>query len=76
MVISPNPVSTILRVENFRDINRLEVFNAYGQRVLIRNTNLDARVDVDVAALPPGVYLLTGYNPKGVLIGNAKFIKQ
>jgi len=76
MVISPNPVSTILRVENFRDISRLEVFNAYGQRVMTQNTNLDARVDVDVAALPPGVYLLTGYNPKGVLIGNAKFIKQ
>jgi len=76
MVISPNPVSTILRVENFRDIDRLEVFNAYGQRVLIRNTNLDARVDVDVAALPPGVYLLTGFNPQGLLIGNAKFIKQ
>lgn len=76
MVISPNPVSTILRVENFRDINRLEVFNAYGQRVMTQNTNLDARVDVDVAALPPGVYLLTGYNAQGILIGNAKFIKQ
>lgn len=76
MKISPNPVSTTLRVENFKDIDRLEVFNAYGQRVMVRNTNLDLKVDVDVAALPPGVYLLAGYNPQGVLIGNAKFIKQ
>lgn len=76
MKISPNPTNSTLRVDNFRDISRLEIFNAYGQRVMNVNTNLDAWVDIDVVALPPGMYMLSGYNPKGLLIGNAKFIKQ
>lgn len=76
MVISPNPTSNRLRVDNFRDITRLEVYNAYGQRVMNVNTNLDAWVEIDVVALPPGVYMMSGFNPKGVLVGNAKFIKQ
>ena len=76
MTVSPNPTSNRLRVDNFRDINRIEIYNAYGQRVMNVNTNLDAWIDIDVAALPAGVYMLSGYNPKGLLIGNAKFIKQ
>ncbi len=76
MKISPNPVSTTLKVENFKDVDRLEVFNAYGQMVMSLNTNLDLRVDLDVSALPTGVYLLAGYNPSGLLLSNAKFVKQ
>lgn len=76
MKVSPNPVSTMLRVENFKDVDRIEVFNAYGQRVMSVNTNLDLKVDVNVADLPPGVYMLAGYNPRGLLLGNAKFVKQ
>lgn len=44
--------------------------------MLSYNMNLDLKADVDVVSLPAGVYMLMGYNPKGVLIGNAKFIKQ
>ncbi len=76
MKISPNPVSTTLRVENFKDVARLEVVNAYGQHVLSLNTDLDLKVDLDVTSLPAGVYMLAGYNPNGLLLGNAKFIKQ
>jgi hypothetical protein len=76
MKISPNPVSTVLRVENFQDVDRLEVLNAFGQKVLTHNMNRDVRADVNVEALPSGVYLLAGYNSKGVLVGNAKFMKQ
>lgn len=76
MIISPNPVSTTLKVENFKDVARLDVVNAYGQRVMSVNTNLDLKVDLDVASLPAGVYMLAGYNPNGLLLSNAKFIKQ
>ena len=76
MKISPNPVSTVLSVENFRDIERLEVRNAFGQVVMTHSMNLDLRANINVESLPAGVYMLAGYNQKGVLIGNAKFIKQ
>ena len=76
MKVSPNPVSSTLRVENFKDVDRIQVMNAFGQVVMTVNTNLDLKVDIDVASLPAGVYMLAGYNPKGLLLGNAKFIKQ
>ncbi|MFN8304353.1 MAG: T9SS type A sorting domain-containing protein [Saprospiraceae bacterium] len=76
MKVSPNPVNDLLYVENFDNVSRLEIFNAYGQRVQTVNTNLDLKVEVNVADLPVGVYVLAGYNPQGLLLGNAKFVKQ
>ncbi|MBK8556717.1 MAG: T9SS type A sorting domain-containing protein [Lewinellaceae bacterium] len=76
MVVAPNPVSNELMVENFRDITRLEVYNLFGQRVSAINTGGDLRTYLDVSRFPAGVYVLTGFNAQGVLVGNAKFVKQ
>lgn len=76
MVVSPNPVTNLLRVDNFRDVSRMEIFNMLGQRVASLNTAGDLRTEIDVTRFPAGVYSLTGFNSKGTPIGYAKFVKQ
>lgn len=76
MRILPNPVTDQLRVENFEGVERLDVFNIFGQRLSSVNTSGDMQTRIDVAALPTGVYTLTGYNQQGQLVANAKFVKQ
>lgn len=76
MKIAPNPVSDMLRVENFRDVARIEVFNSLGQRVASLNTAGDQRTDINVTQFPAGMYSLTGFNRQGAPIGYAKFVKQ
>jgi len=76
MRILPNPVTDQLRVENFEGVERLDVFNIFGQRLSSVNTSGDVQTRIDVAGLPAGVYTLAGYNQQGQLIANAKFVKQ
>lgn len=76
MVVSPNPVTDILRVENFRDVARIEVYNLLGQRMTTVNTIGEIISEIDVARFPAGVYTLTGFNRQGVPLGKAKFVKQ
>ncbi|MCW5923616.1 MAG: T9SS type A sorting domain-containing protein [Saprospiraceae bacterium] len=76
MRILPNPVSDYLRVENFEGINRIDVFNIFGQRLSSVNTSGDSQTRIDVTSLPAGIYTMAGYNEQGQLIGNAKFVKQ
>ncbi|GAB4486955.1 MAG: hypothetical protein OHK0019_01410 [Saprospiraceae bacterium] len=76
MRILPNPVTDQLRVENFEGVERLDVFNIFGQRLSSVNTSGDVQTRVDVAGLPAGIYTLAGYNQQGQLIANAKFVKQ
>ncbi|MCB9307375.1 MAG: T9SS type A sorting domain-containing protein [Lewinellaceae bacterium] len=76
MRVSPNPATDNLWVENFEGVSRIAVFNAYGQRLSMANTSNDTRTDVNISQLPAGIYTITGYNEQGVLVGNAKFIKQ
>ncbi|MFN4257337.1 MAG: T9SS type A sorting domain-containing protein [Saprospiraceae bacterium] len=76
LVVSPNPASDLLRIENFGDVARLDIFNAYGQRVASVNASGDLRTEIDVTRFATGVYTIAGRNDKGLLIGNAKFVKQ
>jgi hypothetical protein len=76
MTVSPNPVSDILRVENFDDVVRLEIVNTLGQRSATLNTGGDLWTEVSVSQFPAGVYMITGFNRSGKPIGFAKFIKQ
>lgn len=74
--ISPNPTSDFLRIENLQKLARFEVFNALGQRVAVVNTSGDSRTEIDVTRFASGVYTLAGFDELGVLVGNAKFLKQ
>ena len=74
--VSPNPVTDRLRVNNLPESARLDVFNLYGQKVNSINTGGNDRSEVDVTRLPAGMYTLNAFNEQGMLIGNAKFVKQ
>ena len=76
MAVSPNPVTNTLLVQNFDDVNRIDVFNAYGQRVGSVQTVNEVQSDINVAQLPVGMYSLAGFNKQGALLGVAKFVKQ
>ncbi len=76
MKVSPNPVTDELNVRNFEGVVRIDIMNVFGQRVASISTNGENQTDINVTQLPAGVYALTGFNKQGLLIGNAKFVKQ
>lgn len=76
MVVAPNPATNVLRVENFQDISRIEIFNTLGQRVAWLNTAGDGQTEIDVTRFPAGLYSLTGFDRQGKPAGYAKFVKQ
>lgn len=76
MRLMPNPATDKLWVENFEGVTRLDIFNAFGQRVATISTSNDTRTDIDIARLPAGMYTLTGFTEQGALVANAKFVKQ
>jgi Secretion system C-terminal sorting domain len=76
MVISPNPVSNELKIENFQNAATLDIFNAFGQKVASVSTSNDTSVSLDVNRFPAGFYTIVGRNRAGILVGNGKFVKQ
>lgn len=76
MVVTPNPVADILFVENFHGVSRIDIFNAYGQRVASLDVTNETRSEILVSRFPAGVYQLAGFNQTGALLGNAKFVKM
>lgn len=76
MRIAPNPTSDYLLVENMDGVARLEVFDLLGQRVAVTSTSGDTTTDLNVSQFPAGMYLLSGFDRNGALIGKAKFVKK
>lgn len=76
MRLMPNPATDQVWIENIEGISQVGIFNLLGQRVATVSTNGDTRTDIDISRFPAGVYTLGAYNEKGLLIGNAKFVKQ
>ncbi len=74
--IMPNPASDRLTVQNADGLEHLAIHNAYGQLVKSVRSNGQVNLQIDLAGLSNGMYVLTGYNAQGQLIANAKFIKQ
>jgi hypothetical protein len=76
MVISPNPVSDELKIENINNVVNLDIFNAFGQKVASISTSNDTSVSIDVNRFSAGLYTIVGRNRAGILVGNGKFVKQ
>jgi len=56
--VYPNPVTDFITIEAKKDIDRIELINLSGQRVLVAD-GLHARaVRLQLAQLPRGIYLL------------------
>ncbi len=76
MRVVPNPATDRLRVENPEGVERLDVLNAFGQRVTTVLASYGSITEIQVAQLPAGLYTLAGYDRYGRLTANAKFVKQ
>ena len=79
LLISPNPTTGELKI-NYSDpramgidINRIEIFNALGNRLLYETTNCSSCI-VQCESFPPGIYFVKATAGEKTAFG--KFIKE
>jgi hypothetical protein len=64
--IYPNPASNIVTVKSDFSFSRIEVFSSLGQTVYKACYPGEKEVQLNVSALPAGIYLVKAYTEKGV----------
>ncbi|MFN7119086.1 MAG: T9SS type A sorting domain-containing protein [Saprospiraceae bacterium] len=74
--VMPNPVYNELTVQNADKIDLFVIYNAMGQRLSVVQPNGISNLAIPVEHLTKGVYILAGYDASGMLIANARFVKQ
>lgn len=69
----PNPVISVLNIDNTADASQVDVFDATGR--MVRSIEISAeKVVIDVADLETGVYIVNVHNEKGTQ--SSKFVKN
>lgn len=72
-VVYPNPTKSLLNIKTGLNINKVEIYNVNGQKVMqVENNNLN---QIDVNKLSSGMYLINLFQDN-VLISTNKFIKK
>ena len=71
--VYPNPAADNILVESQVTVNRLEIYNMTGQKILENEVNAST-FNVDIAALPAGSYIIR-LKSDG-MIQNRKFVKE
>jgi hypothetical protein len=75
LVVSPNPVSSRLRIDSeFQSNSTIQVFNSIGQIILQKKTLNSFTEWLDVSQLNTGIYLISVKHLGR--ISNAKFVKE
>ena len=69
----PNPVISVLKIENNKAITGLEVYNLYGQ-LLIRENHVSSEISVDLSSLAPSVYIVKVLSEEK--IGEFRIVKE
>ena len=72
--ISPNPASNYIKVNSTIDNLQINIFDAVGRKVLTQTLN-GSTTQINIAALPKGVYTIIAYN-KGSKVDTKKIVKQ
>ncbi len=70
----PNPVVTVLNIDNTTDVSQIDIFDVTGKLVKTVEVVLAQQVTIDVAELQVGVYIVNVHNDKGVQ--TSKFVKN
>jgi len=70
----PNPVVTVLNIDNTSDVTSVKVFDITGKLVRTTDVVFAQNVTIDVAELQAGVYVVNVTNNKGTQ--TSKFIKN
>ncbi len=74
MKIFPNPVGDYFVISLDMEMNRLDIVNVLGQRVLQTNVAANREVLVNSSELEKGLYIVRCYN-NNKLIGTHKIMK-
>lgn len=74
--ISPNPTNEQLTIWNVENLTNVRVFDITGRQVLLQQLDGAQNINLNVGALPQGLYTIIGYNEKGMIKANAKFVKE
>jgi|GEM_PF-3486963 len=69
----PNPAKNSVHISASKKIEKIEIFNLLGQKVITKETN-DARVTMNVSSLKKGIYIIKA-EIEGIT-GSHKFIKK
>ncbi len=70
----PNPSTRVLNIDGLDNVNKIEVYNAVGQRVHVEN-NVSNSVQIATSGLKNGLYFVNFYNDRKV-IATQKFLKK
>jgi len=73
--IYPNPVHSVLYVDNLENASRLEIFNVVGQRVRVINHVTGKKITIQTGDLNNGIYVISVFGETG-LLKSLKFIKR
>lgn len=71
--VFPNPVKNVLTVKNAQNVNRVEISNIIGEKLI--SETLNANNSVDVSSLFNGIYFVTLFNDNQA-VKTVKFIKE
>ncbi len=73
--VYPNPVKTILHLQDLGEIKRIEVLDSEGRiRFILRQNDLVDQTEINMEGLPPGMYLLKMIGEQSVFL--EKVIKE
>ena len=70
--VFPNPVKNVLTVKNAQNVNRVEISNIIGEKLISETLNNNS---VDVSSLFNGIYFVTLFN-ENQAVKTVKFIKE
>ena len=73
--IYPNPVHSVLYVDNLKNASRIEIFNVVGQRVRVINQVTGKKLTIQTGDLNNGIYVISVFGETG-LLKSMKFIKR
>ncbi len=73
--IYPNPVHSVLTIDNIENANRIEIYNVVGQRVRVIRNVTGKKLTIQTGDLNNGIYVISAFGNHGVL-KSMKFIKK
>ncbi len=75
MNMFPNPVKSMLSIENISGVNQISIINTLGQEIKKVKVNGNENLNLDLSELNSGLYFVSFYNEKGIL-KSSKIIKE
>jgi len=74
--VMPNPVSELLTIQNAAAISRVDIYNMFGQKLGASWNTGEGNIYLNVSNLVNGSYFIMGYDLKGQVTAQSRFIKM